>query len=146
MQKKDVSGTELKGWVNNYMLHKDLPVYTNWAVIMIDDLDKFVRTVKADGADAVAISLIRFPLDEDGPPFSSSGKPRIKTAGLGLSQVSFALIAGNTTVKEPWTLTAKKNGDAKYTILCICEPGTTLTMDGAGLCPPQGGEIIIEGP
>jgi hypothetical protein len=144
---KDINSSDLKDLLKNHRFNKDLPVYTNWAAFLIEDLEAFLAAVKPRGANAVAISLIRFPLAADGPPSSNTGKPRIKTAGLGLSQVSFAIIPGvSEEVKEPWDLVATKNGDGTIKIMCICEPGTDLNADKAGLCPPQGNEIIFDGP
>ena len=138
-----VSADELKSWINNYKHNKDLPVYTNWGVAMIDEVIGFLTRARSKGAFAVSIALVRFPLDADGPESSGTGKPRIKTVGLGLSQVSFALITGDSPVKEPWVMTAKKV-DGHHRVFCICKGDKMLIEDPSGLCPPQGSDIIIE--
>ena len=144
--RQDIKVDKLQELLDNHRDNKDLPVHTNWGIIMIDDLQKFLAAAMRDDVadretNGIAIALIRFPLNADGPPVPGLKKPRVKAAGLGLSQVSFALIPGNTAVKEPWKFFAKKNGDGTIPILCICEPGKEVSEDSAGLCPPQGDEI-----
>lgn len=143
--KRHVSGKDLKSWIHNYTHNKDLPLYTNWGVVMMSQILPFLQEAEAKGADAVAIAMIRFPCDEDGPESPGTENPRIKTAGLGLSQVSFAVIPGNSKVEEPWAMTALKT-EGLYNIISICEPGKTLIEDPTGLCPPQGDEIKIDDP
>jgi hypothetical protein len=148
--KKNIKADKLQELLDNHRDNKDLPIHTNWGVIMIKDLLDLLDVPNADDPKAretkgVAIALIRFPLKADGPLVSGTKKPRVKAAGLGLSQVSFALIPGRTGVAEPWTFRAKKNRDGTIPILCICEPGKELNKDGAGLCPPQGDEIDTGG-
>ena len=136
---RDISGKELKRLIHNYTDNKDLPVHTNWGVALIERLIAFLQEAKDRGDSFVAISLIRHAMDNN----ETDPRPRMKPAGLGLSQVAFALITGDSNVGEPWEMTAKKNGD-KYTVYLICEHDNHVMADPSGLCPPQGDEIKIK--
>jgi len=143
---RHINSTDLKQLIHNYTHNKDLPVYTNWGVLVLEELIPFLTKARDDlKANAVAIALIRFPFD-DAAEASITGDRHMKTVGLGLSQVAFALVTGKATVTSPWTMKAQKDGNTdQYEVLFVCEPDRTLLEDPYGLCPPQGDEIEFPG-
>jgi hypothetical protein len=57
----------LKIWKDNLEPAADMPVLTTHALITIDELENFVRQIKANQADSVRINLVRFDWKNNEP-------------------------------------------------------------------------------
>ena len=62
-----IATSTLKTWKDNLQPVSNTPVLTSYALITLDELETFVKQIKAKQADSVRINLVRFDWKNNEP-------------------------------------------------------------------------------